>query len=162
MKDWILQKLADVLQVAPPESGEAISPRLRFDQPWAQWLLIAVVLGGSSSIIWLYRREGRASATAKFLLAGIRIALLLLLVFMISEAVLSVERTGLPYVTIMIDDSASVRIADQYERPGDAVPPWQRWRIKPRLPRRQAQRDRPPSRHRPESASRRELTSPRV
>ena len=37
--------------------------------------------------------------------------------FMLSEAVLSVQRTGLPYLTILIDDSASARIADQYEKP---------------------------------------------
>jgi hypothetical protein len=133
VKDWILQKLADAYQVAPPESGEAISPRLRLEQPWAQWLLIAVVVGGSSLIIWLYRRDGRASAATKVLLAGIRITLLLLIVFMLSEAVLSVERTGLPSLTIMIDDSASARIADQYVRPetraaletlaGQAAPP---------------------------------------
>ena len=42
---------------------------------------------------------------------------MLLAMFMLSEAVLSVERTGLPYLTIMIDDSASQRIADQYEKP---------------------------------------------
>src|SRR5262249_26341129 len=34
-----------------------------------------------------------------------------------SEAVLSVERTGLPYLTILVDDSASQQIADQYEKP---------------------------------------------
>ena len=51
------------------------------------------------------------------LLAGVRIALVLLAMFMLSEAVLSVERTGLPYLTILIDDSASQRIADQYEKP---------------------------------------------
>ena len=75
------------------------------------------MLGGSALIIWLYRREGRASAFYKYLLAGIRICLVLLLVFMLSEAVLSVERTGLPYLTIMVDDSASEQIADQYEQP---------------------------------------------
>ena len=37
--------------------------------------------------------------------------------FMLSEAVLSVERTGLPFLTILIDDSASERIVDQYEKP---------------------------------------------
>ncbi len=117
MMDWIYQKLADALNVPPPQAGEALSPRIRFEQPWPQWLLIATVLGGSGLIVWIYRREGRASAFYKYLLAGIRICLLLLLVFMISEAVLSVERTGLPYVTIMIDDSASESIPDQYERP---------------------------------------------
>jgi hypothetical protein len=47
----------------------------------------------------------------------LRITLVLLAMFMLSEAVLSVERTGLPYLTILIDDSASQRIADQYEKP---------------------------------------------
>src|SRR5262249_46041814 len=48
---------------------------------------------------------------------GLRVALVLLAVFMLSEAVLSVERTGLPYLTILVDDSASQQIADQYEKP---------------------------------------------
>ena len=68
-------------------------------------------------MIWLYRREGKASPLYKSLLAAIRICLILLVVFMISEPVLSVKRTGLPYMTIMIDDSASERISDQYEQP---------------------------------------------
>jgi hypothetical protein len=108
--------LADTLNVPPPQAGEAISPHIRFEQPWEQWLLIAVVVGGSSLIIWLYRREGRASPFYKSTLAVIRVCLLLVLCFMISEAVLSVDRTGLPYLTIMIDDSASQQIADQYEK----------------------------------------------
>ncbi len=116
MREWIYQKLADALSVPPPQAGEAISPQLRFEQPWPQWLLLAVVLGGSALFLGVYRREGRASAAMKYFLASIRIGLLLLLVLMISEAVLSVERTGLPYLTILIDDSASQQIADQYER----------------------------------------------
>ncbi|MBV8487195.1 MAG: VWA domain-containing protein, partial [Planctomycetaceae bacterium] len=117
MKDRILQALADALSVPPPQAGEALTPRIRFDRPWPQWLLLAVVLGGSCFFVWLYRREGKASSFYKYFLAAIRICLLLLLVLMISEAVLSVERTGLPYLTIMVDDSASQEIADQYERP---------------------------------------------
>ncbi|MFO0891049.1 MAG: VWA domain-containing protein [Isosphaeraceae bacterium] len=121
MKDWLLHRLADALNVPPPQAGEAMSPRIRLDQPWPQWLLIAVVVGGSALIVWLYRREGRASAFYKALLSGIRICLLLLLVFMISEAALSVERTGLPYLSVLLDDSASQQIADQYERPETAA-----------------------------------------
>ncbi len=117
MTDWIYQKLADALNVPPPQAGEAIAPRIRYEQPWSQSLCIAVVLGGSALIIWLYRREGNASSLYKYVLAAIRICLLLLLVFMISEAVLSVERTGLPYLAILIDDSESEKIADQYEQP---------------------------------------------
>jgi hypothetical protein len=115
--EWLLQSLADRLGVAPPQAGEAINPRLRFEQPWPQWLLVFTVLLSVTLIIWLYRHEGKASTATKMLLAGLRIALVLLAMFMLSEAVLSVERTGLPYLTILIDDSTSQRIADQYEKP---------------------------------------------
>jgi len=115
--DWLLHSLADRLGVAPARAGEAISPHIRFEQPWPQWLLVFSVLLSVALILWLYRHEGRAPYTSKLLLAGLRIALVLLAMFMLGEAVLSVERTGLPYLTILIDDSASQRIADQYEAP---------------------------------------------
>jgi hypothetical protein len=109
--------LADRLGVAPARAGEDISPHIRFEQPWPQWLLVFTVLFCVALIIWLYRREGRAPTSVKLLLACSRILLLFLAIFMLSEAVLSVERTGLPYLTILVDDSASQRIADQYEKP---------------------------------------------
>ena len=115
MIDTILTHLADRLGVAPPRAGEAVSPRIRFDQPWSQWTLLAVVLGSVALIVWLYRRDGKAPAPYRALLAALRISLVLLAVFMLSEAVLSVERTGLPYLAILIDDSASAGIADQFE-----------------------------------------------
>jgi hypothetical protein len=114
--DWILHKLADRLGVAPARAGEELSPHIRFEQPWSQTVLVFTVLGGVALVAWLYRHEGRASAASKVVLAGLRIALVLLAVFMLSEAVLSVGRTGLPYLTVLVDDSASEQIADQYEK----------------------------------------------
>ncbi len=115
--DWLLRKLADQLGVPPAEAGQAIVPRIQFEQPWPQWSLLLVVLGSAALIIWLYRREGSASMPYKMMLASMRITLVLLAVFMLSEAVLSVERTGLPYFIIMADDSASSRVVDQYADP---------------------------------------------
>jgi hypothetical protein len=115
--DWLLHNLADHLGVAPPNAGEATNPRIRFEQPWDQSLLVFTAVLSVVLIIWLYRHEGKASTATKMFLAGLRITLVLLAMFMLSEAVLSVERTGLPYLTILIDDSDSQRIADQYEKP---------------------------------------------
>ena len=117
MNDWILHKLADQLGVAPARAGEAISPHIRYEQPWTQTALVFTVLGSVALIVWLYRHEGRVSAASKVVLATLRIMLVLLAVFMLSEAVLSVGRTGLPYLTILVDDSASEQINDQYEDP---------------------------------------------
>ncbi len=118
MTDWLLRKLADQLGVAQAQPGEATTPRLRFDQPWApQWLFVLILFGSAALIIWLYWHEGKASRASKLVLAGLRMSLVLLAMFMLSEAVLSVERKGLPYLAILVDDSASQRIADQYENP---------------------------------------------
>jgi hypothetical protein len=94
-----------------------MSPRLRFEQQFPGQELVLATLIAAALIIWLYRREGKASALYKSLLAALRIGLILLVLFMLSEAALSVQRTGLPYVAIMVDDSASARIADQNEQP---------------------------------------------
>jgi hypothetical protein len=114
--DWIFNKLADRLGVAPPSPGEELSHHIRIEQPWPQWLYVFTVVGAAVLIAWLYRHEGRASGLSKFVLAGLRIMLVVMAVFMLSEAVLSVQRTGLPNLTIMVDDSASAAIADPYEK----------------------------------------------
>ncbi len=117
--DWIIEKLAlaDRLGIAPARPGEKISSHIRYEQPWPQWVLVFTVLGSVGLIVWLYRNEGRVGLPSKVLLAGLRIMLVLLAVFMLSEAVLSVQRKGLPYLTILVDDSASQQIIDQYEDP---------------------------------------------
>ena len=124
MTDWILQHLADRLGVAPPQAGEATTPQIRFEQPWPQWLLLAVVLGsvGSGHLALPPRRKSLARLqivpgrhpdlpdSAAWSSCS-------------SEAVLSVKRTGLPYLTIMIDDSASERISRPVRAARDAGRP---------------------------------------
>ena len=112
--DWLLQKLAARLGVEAARAGEAITPRIRFEQPWPQAVTVAVLLGSAALIIWLYRRERSATTPYRMFLAFLRFSLVMLTVLMLSEAVLSVERTGLPYFAIMIDDSASEQVVDQY------------------------------------------------
>ncbi len=115
--DWLLRRLADRMGVEPARPGEAITPEIRFEQAWPQGITLLVIVACAALIVWLYRREGSAPMGYKMLLAGLRTTLVLLAVFMLSEAVLSVERTGLPYFVIMADDSASASEVDQYADP---------------------------------------------
>ena len=117
MKERLLRFLADRYGVEPARAGEAIVPAIRFEQAWPQWVTLLVVLGAAAFVIELYRREGQAPPAYKIVLATIRVMLVLLAIFMLSEAVLSVERTGLPYFVVMMDDSASAQVVDQYEDP---------------------------------------------
>src|SRR4051812_6989908 len=101
--EWLLLKIADRLGVEPARAGEAIVPQIRFEQPWPQAVFVFIALGSAALIVWLYRREGNAPFLYKMGLAALRITLVLLTLFMLSEAVLSVERTGLPYFVVMVD-----------------------------------------------------------
>ncbi|HEX8203078.1 MAG TPA: vWA domain-containing protein [Isosphaeraceae bacterium] len=115
--DWLLRLLADRLGVDPARAGEAITPQLRFERAWPQGVTLLVILASAALIVGIYRREGSAPSWYKMVLAGLRTALVVLAVFMLSEAVLSVERVGLPYFVIMADDSASMQRTDQYADP---------------------------------------------
>jgi hypothetical protein len=115
--DWLLRRLADRLGVEPARAGEAITPQLRYEQPWSQGTLLLIVLACAALVVWLYRREGQVPWVYKMALAALRITLVLLTLFMLSEAVLSVERTGLPYFVILLDNSASEQVVDQYADP---------------------------------------------
>ncbi len=115
--DWLLRKLADWLGVEPARAGEAITPRIRAEQPLSQGWTILTIVACAALIVWLYRREGRASTAYKMLLAGLRISLVLMALFMLSEAVLTIERMGLPYFVVMVDDSSSQAVVDQFADP---------------------------------------------
>ncbi len=117
MIDRLLRLLADRLGVEPARAGEALVPSIRFEQLWPQWVTLLVFLGSAAFIIWLYRREEGVSVAYRLLLAMLRVSLVVLAIFMLSEAVLSVERTGLPYFVVLVDDSASQQVADQYDQP---------------------------------------------
>ncbi len=114
MLDWILSKLSDRLGVAPAGSAEKLQRRIVFEQPSPQWVYVFTILGSFALIVWLYRNEGKASTASKIVLATLRFSLVLLALFMLSEAVLSVQRTGMPNLAILVDDSASEAIVDQY------------------------------------------------
>ena len=115
--DWLLRRLADRLGVVPAGVGESFDLRIRPEQPMSQGLLFLIVIVSAVLIVWLYRREGSASLPYKMFLAALRICLVLMALFMLSESVLSVDRTGLPYFVVMVDDSASQQVVDQYADP---------------------------------------------
>lgn len=113
IEDGAARLLAKYL-VEPARAGEGLTPTIRYEHGWPQWAFLLVVGGSIALIVWLYRREGGAPAPYRALLAGLRILAVLLAMFLLSEAVLSVERTGLPTFVILADDSASGQIVDQY------------------------------------------------
>ena len=114
MFDRLTQALISRLGVAPANPGERIMPRLRFEQPWSQVTLLAVLALGLGLIIHLYRKERGIPAWGRWSLTVLRCLLFLVGLVSVNELVLAIDRTGLPHLAIMVDDSASQALADQY------------------------------------------------
>ncbi len=80
--------------------------------------LFAFGMLGAIAIAWRYRQEGkRLARLTLWALMSLRVASLLLLLLMASGVALAVQRTGLPYLVVLLDSSASMGIVDQYRDP---------------------------------------------
>ena len=96
--------------------------------------LVSLGVLGIAAIVWLYCRQGRSlSRGTRATLTALRVASLLLLLLMVSGLALSVQRTGLPYLVLMVDSSASMGSVDQYSSPTYAEPA-RRWLTEKKLP----------------------------
>jgi hypothetical protein len=98
-----------------PEAGPGQGWSWQYVQhfPWPAWLLLVFSALAAGLVLAVYKRDAaHLSRRARLFLAGLRLVSLGLLLFMLSEAVLSVERTGLPFVVIMLDVSGSMASED--------------------------------------------------
>ncbi|MEX2122149.1 MAG: hypothetical protein WD847_21395 [Pirellulales bacterium] len=101
-----------------PEAGSGEGTAWALDHGWdfAPW---ATLLVGAAAVAWIiacYLREiGTAGKGYRAALTGIRLALVGIVLFMVAGFVVSLHRTGLPYVVVIVDDSASMGIADRYD-----------------------------------------------
>lgn len=96
-------------------AGEGSDWELTAPGMWSPSALVLFLLFVVVFLIAIYLREGIAARRWKLLLAGVRLLLIGLLLFMIFEVQVSIERTGLPHIPILVDTSASMGEIDQYE-----------------------------------------------
>ncbi len=82
--------------------------------PLPPWLSVLLVLALVGLIVFSYLRQRRAwGAKGIWGPLLLRTAALGVLLFMVAQIVLSRTRTGLPYLVVLLDDSASMQFADQ-------------------------------------------------
>lgn len=111
LPNWIERLLG-----VPSAPGEGTVWHL--DHGW-RWSLGAtclfVVL--TAVFVWaIYARENpRASRLLRQLPAALRVAVILVVLFMLAQLTLALHRTGLPYLAVVVDDSLSMTTADTYD-----------------------------------------------
>lgn len=100
--------------------GEGLESTIVHTWPWPLWVTLLLLIGAAALVIAVYWRERIAAARPwRFLLAGLRMAIIALVVFMLYGWMRHQHRTDLPDAVVIIDDSASMEVIDQYETSED-------------------------------------------
>ncbi len=85
--------------------------------PAIVWLLL---IGLIVFVIEIYRRDARfLSWQPRAVLIGLRCLTLTVVLLLLAQVSVSIERTGLPLVVVLIDDSASMSLRDAYRDDAD-------------------------------------------
>jgi uncharacterized membrane protein len=99
----------------PAGSGEGTLWTLRNSWPLPPWVTLLLLVFCLGFVVWAYMREtGSAGKGYRLMLAALRAASIAIVLFMLAQFLLSLERTGLPYVVVIIDDSGSMKTQDRY------------------------------------------------
>lgn len=105
--------------VPPADPGEGTAWNFTARTPWPagtpDWVLLLLGAALAGLIVWVYRRDARAARwPAKVGLITLRFTAVALMLLFLTELTLSVDRTGLPVVVVLIDDSASMQTEEQF------------------------------------------------
>ena len=115
MKGTLPAWIERLLGVDAAEAGEGTEWSLGHSWTWAPWVTLLFAVFCVAFLAWLYLRESRGGGRLATLFMGLlRLAAVAVVLLMLAELVLTRQRTGLPYVAVLVDDSASMGIADRY------------------------------------------------
>ncbi len=102
--------------VSPASPGEGTVWSLENTWNWAPWVTLLFLLFVVGWVVFFYSRESTtAGRVVRSLLVTMRLGLIGIVLLMIAEITLSLRRTGLPTVAVVVDDSASMGITDRYD-----------------------------------------------
>ena len=96
--------------------GMGIAWRLDYHWPWPPWATLLGIAMLVVVIVGIYLREGRQAGRGyRLVLAALRLFALGLVLLMIAQVELFLQRTGLPFVVVIIDDTQSMNTVDSYD-----------------------------------------------
>ena len=96
-------------------AGMGIAWRLDYRWPWPPWATLLGVAALAAAIVAIYLRDRPASRGYRLALAAMRLLAVGLVLLMIAQVELFLQRTGLPFVVVIIDDTQSMRTVDSYD-----------------------------------------------
>lgn len=110
--------IADWLGVPVPSNADTATWQLDSRWSWSPWATLLLILVAIAWTVSLYAREsGGASRMYRAALAALRLAAIGLVLVMLAQWALALWLTGPPSIALVIDNSASMNIADRYDDP---------------------------------------------
>ena len=110
-----------LMGIEPVRAGEDTRWHLRFNIGWPDWVLLLFCLFAALFVVSIYLREGSvASRRFKLLLAAVRLLAIGMVVLMLSGMEISIDRTGLPYLVFLVDESESMQVRDRTDGGSDS------------------------------------------
>src|SRR5262245_9341049 len=91
-----------------------------FASAWSAWLVMAVALLVAAPVIWMYTRaRGRSNLLDRGIMSGLRLVIFAVVIFCLLRPMLLGKRVvpQQSYVAVLLDDSRSMRIADDAKHP---------------------------------------------
>ena len=108
-----------LMGIEPVVAGEDTQWHLRYALGWPDWIFVLFVTSAIILVIGIYLRESKsATRRYRFSLGIIRLSVIALVLMMLGSLELVVDRTGLPYLILLVDDSESMSIHDQAAKQG--------------------------------------------
>jgi len=109
---WVVRWLGVDAPGASRAAGEGTVYDLEFAWPLPPWVTLLVVLALLVMIIVAYRNtDRRVSSRVRGVLAALRLAAVGVLLVMIAQPMVSIKRTGLPTVALLLDTSQSMSMS---------------------------------------------------
>lgn len=105
--------------VPPAQPGQGTQWSWLYQTPWPsempQWSVLLSAMAVLFYVWWVYRRDaGSVSRSSRSGLVALRLTVISIILMILSEVTLVVDRTGLPFVAILLDNSASMGLEDRY------------------------------------------------
>ncbi len=118
MLRWSVELWNRLIGGPSPPAGEGLESALSHTWPWPPWATVLFLIAAAVYVIAVYLREpGAARRRTRLTLAVFRILLVALLLTMMYGWMLERYRTDLPDIVVVVDDTQSMSVADQYDEP---------------------------------------------
>ena len=107
------------LGIPPAQPGQGTQWTWLHQTPWPawmpQWFVLVLAVAAVVYIALVYQRDAHsASGPKRLLLTALRMGVIATLLVILTELTLVVDRTGLPFIAVLVDDSSSMSPDDRY------------------------------------------------